>query len=134
MKENIVTEKEETISIFVPIAIRRRGGSAMIIMPKNIKKEEMLKCFDGKIIKALAKAYKWRVMLEDNEISSLAEISRKEKVTGAYVSRVFNLNFIAPEIVKRILEGTQPRDLKLKDMIIGKVPDSWQEQKEMWGF
>lgn len=106
----------------------------MIIMPKNIKKEEMLKCFDGKIIKALAKAYKWRVMLEDNEISSLAEISRKEKVTGAYVSRVFNLNFIAPEIVKRILEGTQPRDLKLKDMIIGKVPDSWQEQKEMWGF
>lgn len=134
MEQTITTIEEKTINIFVPMEFKRRGGSAMIILPKNIKKEDMTKCFDEKMIKAFAKAYKWKILLEKGEISSLAEISRKEKVTSTYVSRVFNLNFIAPEIVEQILNGTQPRDLKLQDIIMGKVPDLWQEQKEMWGF
>lgn len=105
----------------------------MIIMPKNLKKEEMTKCFDEKMIKAFAKAYKWKKMLDDGEISSLANIAIKENVTGAYVSRVFNLNFISPAIVKKILNGEQPRDLKLQDMLMGKMSELWQEQGEAWG-
>lgn len=106
----------------------------MVIIPKNVKKEDMPKCFDEKMIKAFAKAYQWKAMLDEKKISSLAEISRKENVTTAYVSKVFNLNFIAPEIVKKIFNGTQPRSLKLQDMISGEVPYLWQEQEELWEF
>ncbi len=49
------------------------------------------------------------------------------------MSKVFNLNFLSPKIVERILEGTQPRSLKLQDMFSG-IPDLWQEQEENWGF
>ena len=135
MKEqNIQIANDEIIDLFVPLEIKKRGGSAMIIMPKNLKKEEMHKYLDEKMVKAFAKAYKWKRMLDDGEISSLANIAVKENVTSGYVSKVFNLNFIAPEIVRKILNGEQPRDVKLQDMLIGKFPDLWQEQQEMWRF
>ncbi len=73
-------------------------------------------------------------MAEEGQIDSLAQIAVRENITGSYVSKVFNLNFIAPEIVETILNGEQPRDLKLQDMLIGKFPMLWQEQKELWGF
>jgi hypothetical protein len=133
-QQNIQIANDEIINLFVPLEIKKRGGSAIIILPKNLKKEEMTKCFDEKMIKAFAKAYKWKNMLEEDKIGSLAQIAVKENITGAYVSKVFNLNFIAPEIVEKILNGEQPRDLKLQDMLVGKFPLLWQEQKELWGF
>ena len=133
-QQNIQIAGDEIIDLFVPLEIKKRGGSAIIILPKNLKKEEMAKCFDEKMIKAFAKAYKWKNMLEEDKIGSLAQIAVKENITGAYVSKVFNLNFIAPEIVEKILNGEQPRDLKLQDMLVGKFPLLWQEQKELWGF
>ncbi len=133
-QQNIQIANDEIIDLFVPLEIKKRGGSAIIILPKNLKKEEMTKCFDEKMIKAFAKAYKWKNMLEEDKIGSLAQIAVKENITGAYVSKVFNLNFIAPEIVEKILNGEQPRDLKLQDMLVGKFPLLWQEQKELWGF
>ena len=133
-QQNIQIAGDEIIDLFVPLEIKKRGGSAIIILPKNLKKEEMVKCFDEKMIKAFAKAYKWKNMLEEDEIGSLAQIAVKENITGAYVSKVFNLNFIAPEIVEKLLNGEQPRDLKLQDMLVGKFPLLWQEQKELWGF
>ncbi len=133
-QQNIQIANDEIIDLFVPLEIKKRGGSAIIILPKNLKKEEMTKCFDEKMIKAFAKAYKWKNMLEEGQIDSLAQIAVKENITGAYVSKVFNLNFIAPEIVEKLLNGEQPRDLKLQDMLVGKFPLLWQEQKELWGF
>ena len=133
-QQNIQIANDEIIDLFVPLEIKKRGGSAIIILPKNLKKEEITKCFDEKMIKAFAKAYKWKSMLEEDKIGSLAQIAVKENITGAYVSKVFNLNFIAPEIVEKILNGEQPRDLKLQDMLVGKFPLLWQEQKELWGF
>jgi len=43
-------------------------------------------------------------------------------------------NFLAPKIVERILSGTQPRSLKLQDIVTNEIPDLWQEQLENWGF
>lgn len=126
--------ESDVIKIFVPMKITKRGGTAIVIVPKNIDKDDMEKNFDERIIKAFSKAHRWKKELDEGKIGSLADIARREKITGSYVSRVFNLNFIAPEIIREILNGTQPRTLKLQDMLIGKIPELWQEQKELWGF
>jgi hypothetical protein len=125
---------DQTINIFVPFIIKKRGGSAMIIIPKNIKKEELPTSFDEKMIKAFAKAYKWKRILDDGKVTSLSAIAAAENITSAYVSRVFNLNFISPKIVETIINGKQPRTLKLQDLLYGDIPLLWQEQEEKWGF
>ncbi len=145
---NEIIINEETISIFVPMEIKKRGGTAMIIMPKNTNKntntEDNQKNFDNKLIKSIARAYKWKIMLEGTLLdkkasskinsSSLAEIARIEKLSPAYVSKIFDLNFLSPKIIERILTGTQPRSLKLQDIITNDIPELWQEQEEKWNF
>ncbi len=41
----------------------------------------------------------------------------KKNPTPAYVGRILRLNLIAPNIVKVIIEGKQPRDLKLQSLM-----------------
>jgi len=134
MKKNIDISNEETINIFIPLEIKKRGGTAMVVMPKNANTDDSQKCFDEKMIKSIARAHKWKIMLDEGQVVSLAQIAEKENVGSSYVSRIFNLNFLSPKIVERILNGTQPRTLKLQDIVIKEMPDLWQEQEERWGF
>ena len=134
MKKNIKITDEETINLFVPLEIKRRGGAAMIIIAKNADKEDDQKYFDEKMIRSISKAYKWKVMVDEERVSSLAAIAQKENLGGAYVSKIFNLNFLSPKIVARILSGTQPRSLKLQDIVTAEIPDLWEEQERKWGF
>ncbi len=126
--------EEEIIDIFVPIEIKRKRGVAIILEPKNISREEGQQHFDDKMIKTIARAYKWKVMVDEGQVKSLAEIAEKENITASYVSRIFNLNFLSPKIVERILSGTHPRELRLTELINKVNPDLWQEQEESWGF
>ncbi len=103
MKNNIETTEQETINIFIPLEIKRRGGTAMVVMPKNANVDDSQKYFDEKMIKSIARAHKWKIMLDEEQVSCLAKIAEKENVGSSYVSRIFNLNFLSPKIVERIL-------------------------------
>jgi hypothetical protein len=124
----------DTVDIFIPAEIKKRGGTAMIITPKNTNQEDRKQSFDDTMLKSIAKAYKWKTMVEQGYVSSLADISRREKLSTGFVSKIFNLNFLSPKIVDRILNGTQPRNLRLQDIVTDDIPEFWQEQWEKWGF
>ena len=47
--------------------------------------------------------------------------------TPSYVSRVLGLTPLAPEIVEAILDGRQPVELQLDDLLEG-FPSEWQAQ------
>lgn len=134
MQQNIeIKNEDDVINIFVPMKIKRRGNSVTVIV-KNTSPQDRDKNFNNSLIKSFAKAYKWKNMLESGEVVSLADLARKEKVGTSYVSKVFNLNFISPKIVKAIFNGEQPRDLRLQDMTRTDIPLVWEEQIEKWGF
>lgn len=134
MQQNIeIKNEDEVVNIFVPMSIRRRGNSVTVIV-KNTSPQDRDRNFKNNMIKSFAKAHKWKSMLESGDIKSLADISRKEGVGTAHISRIFNLNFIAPEIIRRIFDGTQPRDLRLRDLTHVEFPLLWNEKIEKWGF
>ncbi len=62
------------------------------------------------------------------------KIATKEKVTTGYVSRILRLNQVAPDIVKAIVEGRQPRELKIQDFMNKNIPDLWDEQRNTFMF
>jgi hypothetical protein len=133
--EERVEEDGDTINIFVPINIKKRGGTAMIITSQNSNSQDSKINFDDSLIKTIGKAHKWKMLMGEGKIGSLADIARKEKVGTSYVSKVFNLNFISPRIIKRILAGTQPKTLRLQDIVSNrKLPELWEEQEEILGF
>ena len=135
--ENISYAQENTINIFVPMTLKKRGGAAMVILPKNAPnaaQEKVKTHHDYKLINTLAKAYKWRKNMLKNSKQTIDSIAEKENLTSSHVGRVLRLNYLAPDIVKAILDGKQPRDLKIKDMMRNNIPDLWQEQKEAYDF
>jgi hypothetical protein len=135
--ENLeITKKqidENIIQIFIPMQIKKRGGAAMLILPQG---QSQAKNFDDKLLKAFAKAYKWKTIIEDanNKLNSLSDIARNEEISNSHATKIYRLNFISPKIVEAVVNGTIPRDLRLQDIFANKAPEIWQEQEEMWGF
>ena len=54
-------------------------------------------------------------------------------MTDAYVCRLLPLTCLAPDIVEAILDGRQPKGLRLAEML-GDGPLAWNAQREALGF
>jgi len=103
-----------SVTVVVPMAIRRRGGRKQIIGPDGAPMRfggddagVTTTRGDPALVKALARAFRWRRMLEDGRYVSIRELAAKEGVDRAYVGRVLNLTLLAPEKVEAILDGRQ---------------------------
>ena len=62
---------------------------------------------------------------------SITDLAEQEGVTDAYVCRLLPLTCLAPDIVEAILDGRQPRGLRLAEML-GNGPLAWEEQRQLW--
>jgi hypothetical protein len=60
----------------------------------------------------------------------LDDIARAEKIGASFVSRIVRLAFLAPDIVDAILEGKQPAQLTLKDLM-KPFPMEWDQQRNL---
>jgi hypothetical protein len=61
------------------------------------------------------------------------DLAEQEGVTDAYVCRLLPLTCLAPDIVETILDGRQPKALRLAE-VLGNGPLVWEEQRAHWGF
>ena len=80
------------------------------------------------MVKALARAFRWRRMLDEGALGTLEDLARAKGVNATYVSRILRLTLLAPEIVEAILDGRQPAELQLDDLLAG-FPSEWQGQQ-----
>jgi DNA invertase Pin-like site-specific DNA recombinase len=55
-------------------------------------------------------------------------------VEDPYLRKLTALAFLAPDIQRAILEGSQPTELRLKDLISQTIPLDWDEQRKLLGF
>ena len=77
------------------------------------------------MVKALARAFRWRKMLDTGVHATLEDLARAKGVAPSYVSRILRLTLLAPEIVEAILDGRQPAELQLDDLLEG-FPLEWE--------
>jgi hypothetical protein len=115
----------ETITVTVPIKIERRGGRKAVFSPTPHAPPTPK--HDNALIKALARAHRWRRMVEAGDYSSISELAKAEKVNQSYACRLLRLTLLAPEIVHAILDGRQPSSLTLRDLM-QPLPAEWSAQ------
>ncbi len=58
---------------------------------------------DNAMVKALARAFRWRKMLDEGACGTIEDRAKAKGVVPSYVSRVLMLTLLAPEIVERSL-------------------------------
>jgi hypothetical protein len=116
----------ETITVHVPMTFKKRGGRKRVVTPDGAEWAPRPR-FDNAMIKALARAFRWRKQLDEGMYGTLEDLARAKGVNATYVSRVLRLTLLSPEIVEAILDGRQPTELGLDDLLAG-FPLKWEEQ------
>ena len=119
---------EQTTTVTVPFALRKRGGRKLIIMPDGISAAPIPRArVDSALLKALARGFRWRRLLETGDFATIEEIAGAENINPSYVSRVLRMTLLAPEIVEAILSGRQPEGLTVA-RAMQPFPLEWQRQ------
>jgi hypothetical protein len=121
----------ETLTIRIPIRLQRRGGRKLIVTPEGVAVPTPKPRRDETLIKALVRAHRWRRRIESGKAKSVTDLAEQEGVTDAYVCRLLPLTCVAPDIVEAILDGRQPKGLRLVEML-GNGPVAWEEQRTAW--
>jgi hypothetical protein len=118
-----------SLTVRVPLTFRKRGGRKLVIVPQGVNQWAPPRPrVDNTMVKALARAFRWRKVLETGTHTTVAEIAAAEKINASYVGRVLRLTLLSPEIVEAILDGRQPADLQLEDLL-SPFPVGWREQR-----
>jgi hypothetical protein len=112
----------------IPFKIAKRGKhKPHIIKPNNSVDEKIM---HDALVQALGKAKLWETELTTDNVD-LEEFCRKKKLTEKYVIKVLRLNTLSPKIKEKIMNGTQPKTLVLKDLLMKPFPPLWKEQAKM---
>ena len=122
------------LTIHLPMTFKTRGGRKLVLSPDGVPSwAEPRTRIDNTMVKALARAFRWRKLLESGVYSTVEEIAAAEKINTSYVSRVLRLTLLAPEIIEMIVDGLQPTELTLAKLM-KPFPVGWNEQVHLLGI
>ena len=82
-----VSAEAQTITVHIPMTFRKRGGRKLVVTPDGAEWAPRPRV-DNAMVKALARAFRWRKMLDQGVHATLEDLARAKNVNGTYVSRV----------------------------------------------
>jgi len=118
----------DTVTLHVPFRIVKRGGRKEMQLPDGAVQPRRT---DNALVKALARAFRWKRMLESGEFATISEMAEREGIAPSYMTRVLRLTLLAPDIVEAILEGKQGPEVTLA-RVLEPFPGEWREQVEIF--
>jgi hypothetical protein len=119
-----------TITVHVPFRILKRGGRKEMHLPEDTAQ---LRRTDNTLVKALARAFRWKRMLESGDFATIGELAEHEEIAPSYMTRVLRLTLLAPEIVEAILDGKQAPEMTLA-RLQEPLPPEWSDQTKKYHF
>ena len=117
----------EVVRVHVPFAIRKRGGRKLVLVPGEAEIVPERVRVDSAMIKALARAFRWRKLLETGVYSTIEEVATVEKINASYVGRLLRVTLLAPKIIEAILDGRHPTGMTLSSLM-NPFPAAWEAQ------
>lgn len=128
LPRNLLEENSEVTSFLtLPVTIQRCGFAMRLLIDGQTAKPKA----DNRLIQNIAAGYRWMGQLTSGEAKSIAEVAAQAGISTTHVTRMIYRACLAPQIVKSILDGTQPASFTsetLKNIL--PLPVDWGEQVE----
>ena len=119
-----------SITVRVPLAIRRRPGRKTVVTPEGAPTAARSGTrADPALVKALARAFRYQRLLDEGRYVSISEMAAAERIERGYLGSLLRLTLLAPDIVEAILDGREPDDLAVPQLL-DPVPADWSEQRQ----
>jgi hypothetical protein len=104
-------------SLTVEVPLRdRRPGRKMVITPEGgasptAPATAISTRTNPALVKALARAFRYQRMLDEDRYSSITEMAEAEKLDRGYMGRLLQLTLLAPSLVEAALDEREPEQL-----------------------
>lgn len=120
---------QASVSITAPIRFQRRGVESKIVIvgpdADNIS-------IDKNLCRLIGQARFWFDQLVTGKVSSVREISRRDRVNENEITRTLPLAFLSPQIVEDILKGKQAQNLTAYGLKrLSALPMNWADQAKL---
>lgn len=112
---------EEALSFSAPFQLRRKGVETKLVLGGVSEPAR-----DMVLIRNIAKAHAWYDRLKAGR--SIAAIAEEFNTSPRRIQQVLPLAFLAPDLVRQVLDGTQSYDLTSDKLVRSGVPSAWSEQ------
>jgi hypothetical protein len=90
---------------------------------------------DRSLLRLIAQARHFNDLVMNGNGRSIKDLAVKAGVSPSYFTRVFRLNFLAPEITKAIVQGRQPAEFSAINLMrAGQFALRWADQSRELGF
>jgi len=89
---------------------------------------------DKKLVDLIRSARKAQRLVEENRELDLDALAKIHGCRTAQFARLIRLNYLAPDIVTAVFDGTQPPGLNRKVLLNSNVPTDWAVQRKLYGF
>ena len=120
---NAETLDELALEISSVLQIRKRGVETKLVFA------ELPIGQDDALILNIAKAHSWFKQLKTGR--TFAQIAEAEKTSKRRVQQMIDLAFLAPDIVRDVLDGNQPIGFTSDWCLRHALPSDWDEQRQL---
>ncbi len=120
----VMMQPSEVVTVQVPFRIAKRGGRKELVLPEGAAPRAVSAV--NSLVKALARAFRWKKMIESGEFATIGDLAAHEKIAPTYMTRIMRLTLLAPETVEAMLEGRCEVELA---QVLETFPVGWREQK-----
>jgi hypothetical protein len=117
--------------LILPVAVNRhRHSSWLPVEPRTISKRPNLELL--RLLKRARDAQDLLFQERDKSMHEIALLAGRRRICA--FSRLVRLNYLAPDIVSAIIDGTQPEGLTPRHLVQSDLPIDWHLQRRLLGF
>src|SRR5450756_901489 len=119
------------VTLSIPARLKRVGKEMKILIENGSDSASP----DASLVRVLVRAHMIRDRFLADKSLTLDEIAKSEGIVPSYVTRLFRLTLLAPDIVSAILAGKHPPELNARKLLDDtRLPLDWNEQRRSLGF
>ena len=119
------------MTLSIPARLKRVGKEMKILVENGSDSASP----DASLVRVLVRAHMIRDRFLADKNFTLDEIAKSERIVPSYVTRLFRLALLAPDIVSAILGGKHPPELNARKLLDDtRLPLDWNEQRRSLGF
>jgi DNA invertase Pin-like site-specific DNA recombinase len=123
---------ERTVALTMPCRLRRIGMEMRLLIDASASSNRRQP--DYSLHRLLARAYRYREMVMGSEGKTMRQLAAQAGVCSSYFTRVLRLSFLAPAVVKAILNDRHPIELTAKRLASQlHFPIAWDDQRALLG-
>lgn len=130
--DNLDLSSAQQLHVFdIPAAVKReRNTSSLPVAPRSADPGNPC----PRLLRLMEDANEAQKLLFTHRDLSLSDLAYLLGRKPASFARLIRLNYLAPDIMTAIIDGTQPRTLTRKALAQCDLPNDWRLQRRLLGF